>query len=166
MSVPISSGSAPPAAAILSVSANREDHAFFDDIGLADSDWTLYTKAKWNLYKTSSIPSAILSLQRTPIAVVVCADDLTQGTWKQLLEQVLALPDPPSFILASRLANERLWVEAINLGAYDVIVKPLVGRDVMRIVAAAWVSWLGRQERRKRKVAEKWAVEQWNAAAG
>jgi DNA-binding NtrC family response regulator len=166
MRVPISSAPPPPAAAILSVSGHERDHAFFDDIGRTDSDWVLCTNAKWDLHRAFSLPSAIVTLQRTPIAVLVCADDLAQGTWKQLLQQVLALPDPPTFVLASNSADERLWMEAIHLGAYDVIVKPLAGREVMRIVASAAVSWLGRHERRKRKLAEQRAVEQWNAAAG
>jgi DNA-binding response OmpR family regulator len=60
--------------------------------------------------------------------VVVCERDLPPGSWKDVLEQVTILSDPPSLIVTSRLADERLWAEALNLGAYDVLAKPLTER--------------------------------------
>ena len=41
-------------------------------------------------------------------------------------------------IVTSRLADERLWAEALNLGAYDVLAKPFDRTEAMRVVAAAW----------------------------
>ena len=57
------------------------------------------------------------------------------------------------------LADERLWAEALNLGAYDVLAKPFGRTEAMRVVAAAWRAWGGpvrrpaRKERYKYKVA-------------
>jgi hypothetical protein len=53
--------------------------------------------------------------------VVVCERDLTPGSWKEVLDQVTILPDPPAFIVTSRLADERLWAESLKLGAFDVL---------------------------------------------
>jgi len=81
------------------------------------------------------------------------------GSWKDVLEQVTILPDPPSLIVTSRLAEERLWAEALNLGAYDVLAKPLDRTEAMRVVGAASRAWCGpvrlpaRKERYKYKVA-------------
>jgi len=70
---------------------------------------------------------------------------------RDVLEQVTILPDPPSFIVTSRLADERLWAEALNLGAYDVLAKPFDSTEAMRVVGAAWRAWGGpaRKERYK-----------------
>jgi len=156
----------PTSASILSVSANDEDHAFFAKSARTDPEWALSTNAKWDVYGAFNVPSALHTLRARPIPVLVCTDELAEHTWQELLEDALALQDAPSVILASRLADDRLWAEAINLGAYDVLAKPFVRNEVIRVVTAAWASWLGRQERNRRKLAEKWAVEQWNAAAG
>ena len=51
-------------------------------------------------------------------------------------------------------------------GIRDVLAKPFVSREVTHIVAAGLVSWLTRRELKKRGIADRWAVEQWNAAAG
>jgi FixJ family two-component response regulator len=84
---------------------------------------------------------------------------LSPGSWKDVLDQVTILPDPPSLIVTSRLADERLWAEALNLGAYDVLAKPYDRTEVMRVVSGAWRAWGGpvrlpaRKERYECKVA-------------
>jgi DNA-binding response OmpR family regulator len=47
-------------------------------------------------------------------------------------------------MVTSRLADERLWAEALNLGAYDVLAKPFDGREVIRILSLAWQHWQDR----------------------
>ena len=44
-------------------------------------------------------------------------------------------------IVTSRSADERLWVEALNLGAYDVLAKPFDRDEVLRSVSMAWLNW-------------------------
>jgi DNA-binding response OmpR family regulator len=61
-----------------------------------------------------------------------------------MLDQISLLPDPPLFIVASRLADERLWAEALNLGAWDVLAKPFVADEVTRIVDIARQHWRDR----------------------
>ena len=43
--------------------------------------------------------------------------------------------------MTSRAADERLWAEALNLGAYDVLAKPFDRTEVMRVVSMAWMHW-------------------------
>ena len=44
-------------------------------------------------------------------------------------------------IVASRLADEGLWAEAMNLGAYDVLAKPFERKELVRSVSLAWLHW-------------------------
>jgi len=55
-------------------------------------------------------------------------------------------PDPPLVIVTSHLADERLWAEALNLGAYDVLAKPFDAIEVGRILGLAWQHWQDRHE--------------------
>jgi DNA-binding NarL/FixJ family response regulator len=60
-------------------------------------------------------------LQQHEVGVVLCERDLVPGTWIDVLEHIKALTNAPSLIVASRHADDRLWAEALNLGAWDVL---------------------------------------------
>jgi FixJ family two-component response regulator len=79
--------------------------------------------------------------------VVLCETDVLPGTWRDLLEQVTRVPNAPAVIVSSRLADDRLWAEALNLGAWDVLARPFVKSEVVQAVSAAWRHWWNRQER-------------------
>jgi hypothetical protein len=57
-----------------------------------------------------------------------------------LTQIALVGSSPPSFIVTSRLADERLWVEALNVGAYDVLVKPFDVAELKRVFSSGGVS--------------------------
>ena len=56
------------------------------------------------------------------------------------------LQDAPAVIVTSRLADNRLWAEALSLGAYDVLAKPFNPDEVLRTVSLAWRDWHHRHE--------------------
>ena len=58
-----------------------------------------------------------------------------------MLEHIRVLPQAPSLVAASRLADDHLWAEALNLGAWDVLAKPFDRSEVLRSVAQAGVHW-------------------------
>jgi hypothetical protein len=37
--------------------------------------------------------------------------------------------------------DDRLWAEALNLGAYEVLVQPFDPEEVTRVVFSAWRNW-------------------------
>ena len=123
--------------AVLSVSPLDADHLSLEAI-IGDSSVTLL--------KARDLMSARLLLQQHDIATVVCERDLLPGTYIDLLEQIKAMPNPPSLIVASRLADERLWAEALNLGAWDVLATPFDRNEVVRSVRSGWQHWRGRRE--------------------
>jgi len=66
--------------------------------------------------------------------------------WVDVLDQIQSMPHPPSVIVTSRMADEQLWSEALNLGAWDVLAKPLDPSEVIRSVESAWRHWHHRIE--------------------
>jgi DNA-binding response OmpR family regulator len=117
---------------VLSVSPVQEDHRSLE--GIIDH-------SNWTFLKADSLPRALTILQQQRISVVVCEWDLMSGVWVDILSNIKHLPDPPCLIVTSRLADERLWADALNLGAWDVLAKPFASGDVLRSVAQAGLHW-------------------------
>jgi hypothetical protein len=69
---------------------------------------SLLGHTKWLLFKARDLPSAVELLREHEIAVLLCERDLLAGTWVAVLEHIDTLPNPPSLIVASRLADDRL----------------------------------------------------------
>jgi DNA-binding response OmpR family regulator len=89
----------------------------------------------------ASVAAILKALRRDPITVVLCDRDLLGDAWKELLEQFACLSQPPCLIVTSRLADEYLWAEALNLGAYDVLARPFERAEVVRTVTLAHLHW-------------------------
>jgi len=128
---------------LLSVGLIEEDHASLEGL-LQCSQCDLRPTCKWKLNACPTLASALAALRKDRVPVVVCESDLQPGTWKEVLEELRALPYPPLLIVTSRLADERLWAEALNLGAYDVLAQPFDAMEVTRIVGMAWLRWKSR----------------------
>lgn len=125
---------------ILCVDPIEEDHATLEDI-FSSSPWSLYPDCVWTLARSTDLKSAWRLLRTHRFPLVLCECDLRQGTWRELLDLLKLLPEPPFLIVTSRAADERLWAEALNLGAYDVLAKPFDRTEVSRIVSLAWMHW-------------------------
>lgn len=117
---------------LLSVSPLREDHLSLEAI---------VGHSRWRLLKADGLSAASRLLQEDDISVVVCERDLIPGNFVDLLKRIQPMPYPPSMIVTSRLADERLWAEALNLGVWDVLSKPFDRSEVVRSVKMAWEHW-------------------------
>jgi len=93
------------------------------------------------LFKAKDLDSASTLLEQHRIGVVFCERELVAGTWIELLEHIKDLRNGPSLIVTSRLADERLWSQALNYGAWDVLAKPFDRGEVTRTVQSAWHRW-------------------------
>ena len=119
--------SSPPSALLISPSQEERDflRALFNEEG-------------WTLHSSSSIASASAALRSKLVSVVITEADLPVGTWKDVLEVMEFLPHRPMVIVTSLHADDRLWAEALNLGAYDVLAKPFNKTELMRVLNSAW----------------------------
>ena len=124
---------------LLSVSPIEEDHRFLECI--FSNYWAPFAGSYWKPHKSLSLESALTALQKNQIPIVISESDLLPGTWKDMLARIKLLPTPPLLIVTSRHADEYLWTEALNLGAYDVVGKPFDPHELIRIVSFAWLHW-------------------------
>jgi len=121
---------------VLNLDPLEADHASLIDIS---------ARSEWTLASTPTVESALESLRVNRIPILFCNSDLRPGLWQEMLDRMLSLPDPPFLVVTSRLADDRLWAEALNLGAYDVLAKPFDKTEVNRIVRSAWLRWTNRK---------------------
>jgi CheY-like chemotaxis protein len=118
---------------VLAVLPNEQDQRTLE---------TMLPSSKWSVHKAHTLLSAVEQLRgRRLIGVVLCERDLLPGSWKDLLDYIRRMGDPPLLIVASRLADEQLWAEALNLGAYDVLSEPFDATEVTRILSLTWLRW-------------------------
>jgi len=117
---------------VLSVTPYEEDQLWLREI---------ISHSKWRLYRADCLDSAVEVLHRQEIGVVLSEGDLPPHSWTDMLDVTHHLQAAPPLIVTSRLADERLWAEALNLGAYDVLAKPFDRDEVLRSVSLAWLNW-------------------------
>jgi len=69
---------------------------------------------------------------------ILLADaELHDGTWRDILRLNLRLHQPCEMIVCSPSGDEELWAEALQRGAYDLLVEPFSRQEVYRIIRSA-----------------------------
>ena len=117
-------------ATALLVSPDEEDHEILN---------ALFQHNSWILRRVSSVNSASALLNEGTTYIVITERHLPVGDWKDVLELIRHLPKAPLLIVISRGADNYLWAEAVNLGAYDVLEKPLDQIEAARVLTSAWI---------------------------
>ena len=135
---------------ILSISPVEADHDSLEQ-ALRNSDWPLCPDSRWTLQRSRTLDAGLTRLPKNRTPIVVCDCDSLTGSWKDVLALLAIVANPPFLILTSRHADEHLWAEALNLGVYDVLAKPLDGKEVGRIFGLAWLNWKDQKGRAAKK---------------
>jgi two-component system response regulator PilR (NtrC family) len=130
---------------VLAVSPRESDASALTHI-LGHSAWTLLT--------APDLASARQLLTQHNVHVVLCDTELPDGTWQDMLNAIADSSDAPQLIVTARHADERLWAEVLNLGAWDVLVKPFHPKEVYRTIHLAWRHWTDNQRVPRRNVAQ------------
>jgi DNA-binding response OmpR family regulator len=84
-----------------------------------------------------SISAALSLVERLQAAVVLFDDDVPGSNWRPFLAALDGMNTPPALIVTPRFAGERIWAEALNLGAFDLLFKPFDHCEATRVIAAA-----------------------------
>lgn len=103
----------------------------------------------WRLMRARTIETALSIVDQERPPLVLCESSLDDPTWKELLAQITLRSDAPFLIVTSRQADDHLWAEALNLGAYDVLAQPFDMTEVRRTFSSAWLRWCDRHDIRR-----------------
>lgn len=96
-----------------------------------------------------------------PIRVVLTDIALADGDWHIVMEDVARSLPGVEVVVCARVADERLWCDVLERGAYDLLVEPYRLEEVRHIVeGAAARSYMralrpGRESRSRAKVDRK-----------
>jgi DNA-binding NtrC family response regulator len=113
---------------LLSVSPCGEDHNALRRI---------LSSTRWQIAAVNTCRRAISLLGHTHVSVIVCEHELPDGTWQDILSLFADSRMPPRVIVTSKVANEHLWAEVLNLGGYDVLAKPFREQEVRHVLTSA-----------------------------
>jgi DNA-binding response OmpR family regulator len=140
---------APENIAILLVSPHSEDQAALKQI---------LQHGAWSISICATVSDALPLIRSLAPCLIVCERELSDGNWKTILAASEASAQPPLVLVTSRHADETLWAEVLNLGGYDVLLKPFDRREVTRVIGMAWRYWAN--QGRKQPVASAAPVTQ------
>jgi DNA-binding NtrC family response regulator len=63
--------------------------------------------------------------------------ELPDGSWRDVLEFIVASKTGCEMVVCSRCGDERLWAEVIQCGAFDLVPEPLEQQEILRIIRSA-----------------------------
>ncbi|MGH9720920.1 MAG: response regulator [Bryobacteraceae bacterium] len=114
---------------VLVVTPSEIDHAVLHRI---------FSHCRWEVQCVRSIREASAIVGEGIAAVVLCDASLPDGNWKNLLNVLDSSRPPTRLIVTSHHADDFLWSEVLNLGGYDVLLKPFDPSEVFRVISLAW----------------------------
>ena len=103
---------------------------------------SLLHRSKWNIQSVSTFERALTRLRTTNVGVVVAQyRPCGRLSWNALFDEIRRKSPPPPLIVTDRLADEAMWMDALNAGADDVLTQPFAQDEVFRVLSHAWCSW-------------------------
>jgi DNA-binding NtrC family response regulator len=96
---------------------------------------SMLAEASMELIHSVGLRSAGEHLQSGQFPVVLTEAKLEDGTWLDMLH--LARPVNAEVVVTDPWADARFWAEAINMGAFDLLVQPFQRVEVQRVLASA-----------------------------
>jgi len=101
----------------------------------------MFDDADWKLFTAHTYKEGMAELSRELIPVVLCECQLPDGNWKDVLSRLAPMLEPPRLIAVSHHADERLWLEVLNLGGFDLLATPFHGFEAGYAIGTAWLDW-------------------------
>jgi DNA-binding response OmpR family regulator len=101
----------------------------------------IFRSFRWRGEFVQSCDNLQLALENFQPDVVLTDSALTGGeSWRDVLRTAQERNAAPPVIVSSRLADDRLWAEVLNLGGYDLLVTPFSAQEVHDVVNMAYRS--------------------------
>jgi len=76
-------------------------------------------------------------LEQEPFGVILTEASFSDGGWQDVMNLVEQQRLACAVVVTDRLADARLWADALDQGAYDVLAQPFCCSEVQRVVSNA-----------------------------
>jgi DNA-binding NtrC family response regulator len=108
-------------------------------IRVAEIASVLVTSVQIRIHRSTTLDHAEAQLRATKSRVLLTDISFERGGWEDALRMAARLPLRTAVVLVSRLADERLWIDALERGAYDLILEPFQADEMRRILENAHI---------------------------
>ena len=115
-------------AKVLAISPRDHDHLLLRIAAFHDG---------WDLSLARSFVDAIPLLRRGGYSIILYDTDAAVPDWREALRSLVSPSYERIVILMSERIDDNLWHQAIALGAFDVLEKPILGRELLSMVCDA-----------------------------
>lgn len=95
----------------------------------------------WALFQSRNIVEALSSVINHQIEVIFTDCHLPDGSWREMIQALQACRNAPRVIVFSAHADDRLWMEVLHCGGYDLVATPFNREEISRVGYRAWLSW-------------------------
>jgi DNA-binding NtrC family response regulator len=96
----------------------------------------LLPRAGIRIHHAAVLGQAELLLGATRATVLLTEAKFLNGTWEDAIDMLRSHPEV-AVVVTSALADERLWLDALERGAYDLLAQPFAGEEVRRTLENA-----------------------------
>jgi len=79
-------------------------------------------------------------LDQESYGVILTEARFGDGIWEDVVRLVESTRQQSAVVVTDRLADARLWADALDMGAYDVLAQPFCCSEVQRVVSNALAS--------------------------
>jgi DNA-binding NtrC family response regulator len=127
---------APQSVAVLLVSAGRSDTELLRSI---------LEPSNARLTAVRTYREAVTALRRDAFALVICEERLSDGSWKDILGHLAPLTEAPRLVVIAPEFREALYAEVLNLGAWELLLRPLQADEARRVLEVGCEKLAGRR---------------------
>lgn len=110
-------------------------------LGCSLADYQLASRlldsANVRLHRAGSLQQADLLLSDGDALVLLTEAEFPGGSWRDALAMRARRHRNVALVVTATSADERLWLDVIEQGAYDLILKPFAAEEMLRILANA-----------------------------
>lgn len=97
----------------------------------------LLEPSRIRVFHAADLNQAVNRLRRTRSHVLLTDTVFNGGDWKCAAEAARRFRRAPALVVASRMAGDRLWLAALERGAYGVVRKPFRQAELSRTLINA-----------------------------
>ncbi len=94
------------------------------------------TKDGLVVHPTNNLLDVVLHQVALTISVILYDTDAPEH-WRHALQQLLRIQPAARVVFLSRLADDKMWMEVLESGGYDLVMKPLNATEVRSVVQSA-----------------------------
>ena len=114
----------------------------------------IFNPESYRLQRATCVQEAAALLSQSATPVVICAESLPDGDWRDVLELGAGLRQPPQMIVMAVTSGGGLYAEVLQRGGFEVLYSPWDCerfRHSVGVAARRWRSEAVREEMRQQR---------------